>query len=370
MQTKIFFKKLSTIVIIALFVFPIQLLLPKVAMAATVTSFSDTLSTLTASTAANHEIKFVTPSGVDAGETIIITFDADFTNVTNMAFGDIDFAEGDSNNCSTATFTEKTLAASPSGATWGADGDSATTVTLTSGTGTVTADRCVRIRLGTNAVVGTTGDTQISNGVAANAHSVAISGTFGDTGTAAIDIIADDSVDVTATVDPTIAFSIDDTAVGFGTLSATTGRWANAAATGGDASGTTPTAANVMTIATNAASGYTVTYNGATLTSGGNTIDALDGSPAAEDEDSDGDPGTEQFGISVSSDGNATIASGYQRDSAADFSFIAGTTTTIVSETVPTATETLSVSYLANITSATEPGTYSTAITYIATGNF
>ncbi len=367
---KINFNKVSAIVVVLAIVLAVSPLLLRRVEAATLTSMSDTLSHIDASTASNHEIKFVTPSGVDAGETIILTFSADFTGVTNIVHTDVDFAEGDSNNCSTASFTEKTLAASPSGATWGADGDSATTVTITSGTGTITADRCVRIKIGTNATSGTTGTNQISNGSADDDDTVAVSGTFGDTGTMAIDIITNDQVVITATVNPTITFTVDDNAIGFGTLTSTTGRWATADASGADASATTPTAANSFTIATNAASGYSITYNGATLTSGANTIDALDGSPAAVDEDSDGTPGQEEFGLSVSTNGNATIATGYQRDSVADFKFIESTATTIVSETVPTATETLSISYLANIAGSTEPGSYTTTITYIATGNF
>jgi predicted secreted protein len=120
------------------------------------------------------------------------------------------------------------------------------------------------------------------------------------------------------------------------------------------------------TVATNAASGWTLTYSGATLTSGGNTITDA----ATIDEDSDGTPGTEQFGISASTNGDSTIATGYLRDSAADFDFVPNTTTTLASEAVATATETISISYLANISGATEPGSYSTTLTYIATGNF
>jgi hypothetical protein len=171
------------------------------AQAASVTSLSDVMSRLKASTASNHEIKFVTPTGVASGQTIILTFSAGFTGVTNIVHGDVDFAEGDSGNCSTANFAEKTLAASPSGTTWGADGDSSTTVTITSGTGTVTAGRCVRIKIGTNATSQTTGSNQITNGSTGSNDTVAVSGSFGDTGTLAVDIITDDQVTVTATVD-------------------------------------------------------------------------------------------------------------------------------------------------------------------------
>ncbi len=344
-----------------------MLVAPQALFAATVTTFSDTLTRIKESTAANHEIKFVAPSAIDAGETLTVTF-AGFTtaSVDAVVFTDVDFAEGNSGTCSSASFTEKTLAGTASGATWGVDTDGSGVLTITSGTDTTTAARCLRIRIGTNAVSGTTGVNQIVSGTAATAHTVVIGGTSGDSGTSTVDIIADDQVVITATVAAALTFTIDDTAVGFGSLSSSTGRWATADATGTNASGTTPTAANVLTIATNAASGWTLTYNGATLTSGLNTITDA----ATIDEDSDGTPGTEQFGISASTNGDSTIASGYLRDSAADFDFVPSTTTTLASEAAPTATESISISYLANISGATEAGSYTTTITYIATGNF
>ncbi len=363
MKNKKYFQMTVRVLLVIILVLSFQIA-PLKAQAAQVTSLSDIMSRLKASTASNHEIKFVTPTGVTAGQTIILTFSAGFTNVTNIVHTDIDFAEGDSSNCSTATFTEKTLAASPSGATWGADGDSSTTVTLTSGTGTVTAGRCVRIKIGTNATSQTTGSNQISNGAIGSSDTVAISGTFGDSGTLAVDIISDDQVVVTATVDPTITFTISDNAIGFGSLSSSAARWANGAATGSSSD----TSAHNLTVATNAASGYVLSYNGATLTSGSNTI-----SVASITDDADGTQGTEQFAMGFSVDQSSTVATGYDHNATPgnrDWTFVASTTTTIVSRTTPTNTETISAYYLANIGGATEAGSYSTTITYIATGTF
>lgn len=340
-----------------------------IARAAQATSFSDVLSRLKDSTVANHEIKFVTPTGVqDTNDTITLLMTGfNAASVDAIVAADVDFAVGDSSNCTTASFTEKTVSGTTgSGATYGFDTNGSNLMTLDPGTDTFAGNLCVRFRVGTNAVTGGTGTHQITNGTAATAHSVTLGGVFGDSGVLAIDIITDDQVSISATVDPTITFTIDDNAVGFGTLSSSTGRWATADATGANASaGVNPTVANVLTIATNAASGYSVTYSGDTLKSGTPSIDV-----ATVAGDSDGTPGTEEFGLSVSTSGDATIASGYQRDTTADFKLIANTTTTIVSETVPTNTETLSVSYLANIGGATEAGSYSTTLTYIATGTF
>ena len=87
--------------------------------AGTITTASDTMSTVAPSVGANHEIKFGSPTGIAAGQTVTYTFPAGFV-MGSVAFGDIDFATGNSNVCSSATYTEQTLAATASGTTWGA----------------------------------------------------------------------------------------------------------------------------------------------------------------------------------------------------------------------------------------------------------
>jgi hypothetical protein len=340
--------------------------LPTTLFAASITTFSDTLTRQKASTAANHTIWFVTPTGVSAGQTIILTFSG-FGSTSSIAFGDVDFAQGSSGTCSSASWTEKTLAGSASGTTWGVASTS-TTVTITSGTDTITAGRCVRILIGTNATTGTTGTNQISNGSAGTA-TIAVSGTFGDTGTTAIPIISNDQVTVSATVNPTISFSIDNSSVGFGTLTTANGRWATSGGGAAASAGTDPTASNAgdtLTISTNAPSGYTVSYNGAVLTSGSNTIAA-----ATISSDSDGSPGTAQFAICAKgSSGSPTIATGYDCSTTSNYNFVASTTTTLFSNTAAVSAEAAKVAYLANISATTPAGSYSTTITYIDTGNF
>jgi hypothetical protein len=337
------------------------------ALAASVTTFSDTLSTLTAATDANHEILFITPTGVEANnDTIIFTFTGfDGTSLNAIDFGDVDLAESANASCSTpGSWTDKTLGAADGASTYGV----ATTTTQMlfdppTTSGYITAGRCIRIKIGTNA---TGGVNQITNGSAASAHSIAISGNFADTGTASIDIIADDSVNVTAVVDPTITFTITDTTVGFGTLSNGTASWATGDLTGVTSVPADTSGAHEMTIGTNAASGYTITYSGATLTSGANTIDV-----ATIAADNDGSPGTEQFGIGIDDNGgNVSIVADYDLAGTNSYKFVAGTTTAVASETIATATETIDVQYIANVATTTEAGAYSTDITWIATGNF
>ncbi len=340
-----------------------------VVFAASLTSMSAIPSRLEENTNSNYEIKFVSPTGIQSGtsDDIIITFSSDYVLAAEAAVN-FDFAVGSTGNCTSATFVEETMALTASATEWGVDvtGD---VITLEPETDdTHAAGLCYRLRAGTSAVTGGTGAANtIQNGALDDDDTIVFSGGFGDSGTISVDIIDDDQIVITATVDPSIAFTIPgDNTIGFGVLAIGSGQWANDGGTGDDAvAGNLPTAAHTMTVATNATSGYVVQYNGPTLTSGANTIDV-----AAIDEDSDGSPGTEQFGLSLSTSGDATIATGYQRDTAADFTFVASTQTTIASELVPTATETLSVSYLANISGLTQSGLYDSTIVMTATGTF
>ncbi len=338
-----------------------------IAHAASITSFSDVMSRLKASTASDHEIKFVTPTGLASGQTITVTFSADFTNISSLGVEDYDLAEGSTGVCSSATYTEESLVASGASTSQFNASSSGQVVTFTSGgaSATIAAGVCVRIRIGDNATSGSAGNTQISNGAVDDDDTITIGGTFGDTGTAAVDIITDDQVTVSATVDPTITFSISDNSIGFGSLSSTAARWATGDTTGASSDSA---AAHTLSVATNAQSGYVLSYSGATLTSGSNTI-----SVASITNDADGTQGSEEFGLGVSTNGSSTVAAAYDHNSTAgsrDWAFVASTTTTIVSRTTPTNTETISAFYLANIAGSTEAGSYTTTITYIATGTF
>lgn len=332
----------------ALFVSSMALYINKVE-AASVTSFSVVLSRIKASTLANQTITFTTPTGVASGQSIILTYDNSTSVPASLDFEDIDITDDT---------VDLPLAAAPSGATWGVVRTSATVITFTNGTTAVAAGSVLVIEIGTHATSGSTGVEQITNGSAGTTKLV-LSGTFTDSGTAIMPIIANEQVVVTATVDPTITFTVSDNTIEFGTLSSLAARWANDS--GGSA---TDTVAHTMTIGTNAPGGYIISYNGATLTSGANTIDV-----ASINNDADGTPGTEQFGASYSTDGDATIATGYNHADP-DWTWVASTPTTIISETGPTATETISARYIANISALTEAGNYSTTVTYVATGTF
>lgn len=325
------------------------------AQAASVTSLSDNMSRLQTSTLANHTIKFVTPSGVAGGQTITLTFDADFT-MGSFSVNNVDLATA--TTCG-GSFTDKTLAASPSGTTWGV-AQAGQVITFTSGSDTITATHCVQIEIGSNATSGASGTIQITNPSGAQTATLDIGGTFGDSGTAGLAIVTADQVSVTATVDPTISFAITDTTIGYGTLSSSSARWANGAGTGSG----TETSAHDLTVATNAAGGYTVYVLGDTLTSGVNTITAIGGSATASS------PGSEQFGFKVGASGGSGAAVAPYDTANYAYNATASTQDDIAASTVASATTTFSITYIGNISATTEAGSYATTLTYTATGNF
>ncbi len=167
------------------------------------------------------------------------------------------------------------------------------------------------------------------------------------------------SNEATVTIEPTLTFAVSDASVGFGIVTPSSARYATPSGGSG-----TNTIAHTMMVSGNGTSGYTITYYGATLSSGGNTID-----PATISSDADGSPGSEQFALSLSTSGGATIPSSY-RQSSLNWDYADSTTTPIASTAGPTSSETLSFRYLTNTSSNTQSGQYTTAITYVLTGNF
>jgi hypothetical protein len=336
------------------------------AQAAALLNVSDTLTTQTTSTAANHTIVFRTPTGAaDTSDTITITFPAGFT-MNSIAFDDVDLAwsAGGQSNCTAPSYSNNaTIAATASAGTWGA-ALSGQVLTLTAPSSafstTIAANACVQIEIGTNATTGSTGNTQITNPASANSYSIDIAGAFSDTGSATVNILTDDSVDIAATVAQSLTFSISDTSIGFGTLNSASARFAT-----GDAVGSgSETEAHNLIVGTNATNGYSLTASGTTLTAGGGaTITAIGGTAAASS------PGSEQFGMRFSaSGGSGSVSAPY---ASANFAFdTAAFPDQIASATGASANTTYSARYLANIAANTDAGSYSATVTYVATANF
>lgn len=174
-----------------------------------------------------------------------------------------------------------------------------------------------------------------------------------DTGTVASSTAG--QVTVTASVDETITFTLASSSVSLGTITASS----------------TGSGTSTMSAATNAGTGYVITVNGSTLTAGANTITALNAQTASTQ-------GTEQFGINlrdnatpnvgsdVSGAGTGAVASNY--NTADQYRFVSGDT--VASAAAATNSNTYTVSYIANISSITEPGSYATTLTYIMSATF
>ncbi len=137
---------------------------------------------------------------------------------------------------------------------------------------------------------------------------------------------------------------------------------------------------SVMAASTNGQSGYAITINGATLTSGGNTITALS-TPTASTT------GTEQFGVNlkdnstpdvgaeVSPSPNGTTLKGQAStdyNTANLYKFVTGNQVAASDNGGAGATnaQTFTVSYIVNVAGNTEAGTYTATMTYICTATF
>lgn len=328
--------------------------MPIRADAAAVSAQSDTMSSVKVSAASSHTIRFTTPTGAsDNTDTIIITFPSDF-NFSSKTIGTLTFTHG----ATTGAETTETLAASATGSAWGAafSGTQNRVLTLTAPTdGTGAA-----VVAASDKIIITYDNTNSLNPSSANTYTIAISGTFGDTGNILVAILNDDQVSITATVAQSLSFSISDNTIGFGTLSASDDFFAT-----GDGNGSaTETEAHTLAVGTNAASGYTMTVRGATLTAGIPTITAIGGTNTASTT------GTEQFGLRMTASGGSGTVSAPYAASGFAYAADASTASTVASSSTSSATTTFSARYLANIAASTEAGSYTATLTYVTTANF
>ncbi len=139
--------------------------------------------------------------------------------------------------------------------------------------------------------------------------------------------------------------------------------------------GTTGTGTSSMTVSTNAATGYALSYSGSTLTSGVNTITAMSSAAASL-------VNNKQFGmnlvhnttpllgtaVSGTGSGAPEVGSGY--DVANQYKFNTAGGDVIARATLPTNDNTYTASYIVNKDGSTPAGVYSTILTYTVTANF
>ena len=340
-------KYVSFILIICIVTINFGFISPKSVSAASLASISDTVSNLTASASASHIIKFTTPTGIASGKTVILTFD-NSTTTTGVTFSDV--AVLDDGSSITVN------AGAPTGANWGFV-NASPVITFTTGSGSVAASSVITITFnGTNKIV--------NSSVSPSTTTLRISGSFGDTGALSMAIIANGVVALSAEVLATLSFSVSNNAIYFGNLNSAQSCFAQGTNPGYVTCPTTTEAeAFNMVSSTNAPTGYTISVQGNTLTSITSSIPALATNTASS-------PGSQQFGMRVTAtSGSGSVSAPY---AAAGFAYT-GTSATpavVATSAIATAATTYSVRYLANISPITQAGSYTTAHTYVATGNF
>ena len=362
MFKKNLFTSLTSLLIIISVTLGASIVHIELAYAAALTTLSDTQSSVKVSALSDHTINFVTPTGVAAGQTITITFPNGW-NLGNLATTSFDFATSTSASC--ASVADAPLANTAVGTTWGVS-TTTSVITFTSNTAVVAPNRCIQIRIGSNATFQGTGSTTITNPSSATSSIISIGGTFGDTGIITTNIITDDTVSMTGTVSQSISFTISTTTIYFGTLGSGAAKFASSTATTGD---TVENVAHSLGVSTNAPSGYTISIRGQTLTSqqnASNTISAIGISPLPSSI------GTEQFGIRATVTGGtgATVDPTYASTTAYGYNATATTSAAFATGTGATNISTYSLRYIANIAGLTEAGTYVANMVFVTTANF
>lgn len=217
----------------------VMMVAPLSAQAAQAISMSDRMTRNKVSTLSDHDIRFEITQAVNAStDTITLAFNntgagsAAWTLGT-FALANYDLETGDTNNCETATYTDKTLATTAGAGAWGV-ATSGTTVTFTAptdaGATEIAANKCVRVLIGAGATAGGAGATVVTNPANATAataaYEIALAGTFGDTGEIEVPILINDQVTIDATVDTYTSFAVvtsngADNAINLGELTHT-----------------------------------------------------------------------------------------------------------------------------------------------------
>lgn len=191
-----------------------------------------------------------------------------------------------------------------------------------------------------------------------------------DTGVIAVSTAT--QIAVSASVDESLTFCTGTSGITNASCAGATG---SSVALGTITPSASGTGTSQIGVTTNAGSGYSVTYNGTTLTSGGNTITAIGGTAAASSV------GTEQFGLNLRSNTSPTTfgadPSGAgvavpttQYNIPDSFAFAPSAATSIVAPNAADDFRLFTVSYMANVSGATEPGSYTTTLTYVCTALF
>lgn len=333
-------KIFQVLLIIAITISSYLIYLPTAQAASLTSPISDILTRLKISTAADHTIVFTTPSGIDVGDTVALTFATGF-NISAIDVGDVTIG---GNAPASAVVAGQLL-------TITADAD---TTVAPAGTATI--------------IVGIT--HHVTNPGTTGSKIISIAGTFGDTGSLAVSIITDDQVVVTASVDPSFSFTISDVAIGFSTITTSAVRYATGDGAG-DPAAPAGGAFKVNNINSNAGSGYSFTTKS---TGSGAAAGLYSAAPVGDLIEADA-----VADIVLGTDGYAFCgknAAGGALAVIAGFACETGSTAIslvsqiFASDTGVVASGSVDIDLKAGLSGTTKPGSYTDTLTIIGTANF
>ncbi|EKD56329.1 MAG: hypothetical protein ACD_58C00224G0003 [uncultured bacterium] len=342
----------------------------KLSYAASLTTLSDALTRNKISTLSDHTIKYRQITQLSSG-TIGIDFNTAGFDDGTVDYTDIDLFYGSSQSevngsCST-NCTNATLASSAGAGAWGAVfATNALTLSYPTSAGTaINANDYIRIEIGTSA---SGGDQQITNPGSTGSKVISIvSGA--DDGNIAVVILTNDQVGVSATVQPTISFSVSDISIGAGDIDTANIYYATSD-TNGSTSEPSSGSPSLLTASTNAVNGLSISIksNGDGSSNAGiysSTLSDLIEAAAstAVSANSDG------YGVYGKSATSLTIAEGYDNDSNSDAA-ITRSFTTFLSTTSPVSGGTADLSIKMGVGATTKAGAYTDTLTLVCLGNF
>lgn len=341
------------------------------AVAATLSSVSDTITDSAPSADSDHDIEFTHPisgSGVPNGQTIVLNFTDGPFDTTDIGTEDVSlFVDG-------VDFGQ---------ANWSL-GNAGNILTITIDTGSIAAGSTTRIYIGTNASNdGGTPDTQIANPASEGSYELNITaGT--DTGTTHIVVL--NTVQVTAAVDTVFTFAVSGVEAGV-TVNGDTTTGSSSTTTipfGTLSGGSATTTAQQLTVNTNASNGYVVTIqtDGPLESTTGGIIDGFDDGSDSDTPTSWSPPqgdvnlATTWGHWGFTSDDATTTRAALDEFGSGEYAAASTTPRVVMSHDGPangagTGIGTTYVGFKVEITDLQEAGDdYSTTLTYIATPTF
>ena len=349
-------KKIQKIISLVSTVILMSSFVPNVSAAGALTNLSDATSREKVSVLSDHVLKFTTTAnGVAAGQKIQVDFQAASTySATTVTSSDMTVTWGPS----TGIENILTLGGAAAGATWGVSA-SALQVVVTSATGVITANSKVIVTITNKVTNPSTPATYVNSVGVYTAGSVLV-----DTGKIADVVVADDQFTINATVDPSLSFGIDTTAMNLGVLNSSSPVTATSAQTSN--------AYVQLSVSTNAQAGYSVSIKDIGSATG----------PGLYNANSNFTIGSSNYTYGATQDLSAAAGYGLQATSATDtisapytstgttVGKIQKTTQTLSTYPSPASTNTINLISKARVTGATPAGAYIDTLTLIATANF